>query len=853
MARMPVSGGDEGDAVGGPEPHWSDAPADGDATGPGPQDAGSKSGGADGLRMMLDAAGPEDAGPDLPDGGDAGGRRVAGLPSREAVRRFIRESPGRVGKREISREFGLGPEHRAGLREMLRDLAESGAVAPAGHRRFTPPGRLPDAMVVLVTGTDPDGDAVARPLDWQGDGPAPLVLMAAEERGRPALAPGERVLARLKPIGAGKYEGRTLKRLSEAPARVLGVFKAGGRDAAGEDGAEERGRRGRGRFVRRGAGIAAAPGEGRLVPTDRRSKAEWRIPAGETDGAEHDEIVLAQPLPSTGFGLKTARVVERLGKMGDARSVSLICVHTHGIPTEFDPASVAEAEAARAVALGERADLRELGLVTIDGEDARDFDDAVFAEADVARDGEAPNPGGHRLVVAIADVAHYVRPGSALDRDARKRGNSVYFPDRVVPMLPEALSNGWCSLRPDEERGCLFVEMRVDAGGRKLSHRFGRGLMRSAARLTYTQVQALHDHEAGAGMAEPPLVEQAVLDAAPPVPDGLVAALYAAFRALLGARQARGTLDLDLPERKVVLDEAGQVSAIAPRPRLDSHRLIEEFMVLANVAAAEELERRRRPCMYRVHAPPSDEKLEALRAFLRTFDLALPPTGELRPSDLDTVLRAVAGTEHAALVNEVMLRSQSQAAYDPDNIGHFGLSLARYAHFTSPIRRYADLLVHRALVSGMRPGDGALPHDGEGAASEYPDIAEQITGTERRAALAEREAVDRYLSAYMADKVGAVFAARISGVARFGLFVTLDDSGASGLVPLRSLPDDYWMHDETTQSLVGRATRLVFSLAQAVEVRLSEATPVTGGLLFGMLTGSGGARRLGEGSRSPRR
>ncbi len=851
MARMPVSGGDEGEAAGGPEPHWSDAPAEGDAAEPGPQDAGS--GGADGLRMMLDAAGPDGAGPDLPDGGDAGGRRGAGLPSREAVRRFIRESPGRVGKREISREFGLGPEHRAGLREMLRDLAESGAVAPAGHRRFTPPGRLPDAMVVLVTGTDPDGDAVARPLDWQGDGPAPLVLMAAEERGRPALAPGERVLARLKPIGHGRYEGRTLKRLSEAPARVLGVFKAGGRDAAGEDGAEERGRRGRGRFVRRGAGIAAAPGEGRLVPTDRRSKAEWRIPAGETDGAEHDEIVLAQPLPSTGFGLKTARVVERLGRMGDARSVSLICVHTHGIPTEFDPASVAEAEAARAVALGERVDLRELGLVTIDGEDARDFDDAVFAEADVARDGEPENPGGHRLVVAIADVAHYVRPGSALDRDARKRGNSVYFPDRVVPMLPEALSNGWCSLRPGEERGCLFVEMRVDAGGRKLSHRFGRGLMRSAARLTYTQVQALHDHEAGAGMAEPPLVEQAVLDGAPPVPDGLVAALYAGFRVLLGARQARGTLDLDLPERKVVLDEAGQVSAIAPRPRLDSHRLIEEFMVLANVAAAEELERRRRPCMYRVHAPPSDEKLEALRAFLRTFDLALPPTGELRPRDLDAVLRAVAGTEHAPLVNEVMLRSQSQAAYDPDNIGHFGLSLARYAHFTSPIRRYADLLVHRALVSGMRPGDGALPHDGEGAAAEYPDIAEQITGTERRAALAEREAVDRYLSAYMADKVGAVFAARISGVARFGLFVTLDDSGASGLVPLRSLPDDYWMHDETTQSLVGRATRLVFSLAQAVEVRLSEATPVTGGLLFGMLTGSGGTARPGEGSRSPRR
>ncbi len=864
LDQVPQDGAAARSVVSNPgKPRWSDVPADGEkpATGSIARDGSGQNEGV-GLQAMTEAVGPD--GPGAADTGDRDdeARRTgaAGLPSREAVRRFIRASPGRIGKREISREFGLGPEHRVALREMLRDLAEDGAIAPAGHRRFTPPGRLPEVTVVLVTGTDPDGEALARPVEWRGDGPPPLVLMAEEGRGRPALAPGERVLARLKPIAPGRYEGRTIKRLSQAPARVLGVFKAGGRACADEAEAYGRPARGRGRFVRRGTGIAPAPGEGRLIPTDRRAKAEWRIPAGETGGAEHDEIVLAQPLPSSGYGLKTAQVIERLGRMGDARSVSLICIHTHGIPTEFDAESVVQAEAARQVTLGERTDLRDLALVTIDGEDARDFDDAVFAEADSPRDGEAR--GGHRLIVAIADVAHYVRPGTALDRDARKRGNSVYFPDRVVPMLPEALSNGWCSLRPGEERGCLFVEMRVAADGTKLSHRFGRGLMRSTARLTYTQVQALADrdhndtspeHTAGGAVDPAPrLVDQSVLDGAPPVPDGLIRALYAAFRALLSARQDRGTLDLDLPERKVELDDAGQVTAIAPRPRLDSHRLIEEFMVLANVAAAEELERRHRPCIYRVHAPPSDEKLEALRAFLRSFDLALPPTGELRPRDLDRVLQAVAGTEHAPLVNEVMLRSQSQAAYSPDNIGHFGLALSRYAHFTSPIRRYADLLVHRALVSQLRPNDGGLPHDGEGSASEYPDIAEHITGTERRAALAEREAVDRYLSAYMADKVGAVFAARISGVARFGLFVTLDDSGASGLVPLKSLPDDYWMHDETTQSLVGRATRLVFHLAQAVEVRLSEATPVTGGLLFGMLTGSG-ARAAGEGSRSRRR
>jgi len=699
------------------------------------------------------------------------------LPSREAVRQFIRAAGGRVGKREVSREFGIGPELRAPLRALLRDLAKEGAIAPAGHRRFSPPGRLPDQMVVRVTGTDRDGDAVARPVDWTGDGPPPMVLMAPERRGNPALAPGERVLARLNPIGPGKYEGRTLKRLSDEPGRILGVFRA----------------------------------PNRLVPTDRRAKGEWLIPPGETGGAEPGEIVAASPLPHAGLGLKPARIIERLGRMGDARAVSLICIHGHDIPQDFPEDALHDAARARAVPLGKREDLRAVPLVTIDGEDARDFDDAVFAE---------PDGDGFRLIVAIADVAHYVRPGAPLDRAAWTRGNSVYFPDRVVPMLPETLSNGWCSLRPQEDRGCLFAEMRIDAAGRKTAHRFGRGLMRSAARLTYTQVQNAHD--AGQDLDLP----------------GVIPPLYAAFRALLGARQARGTLDLDLPERKVVLEE-GQVVSVAPRPRLDSHRLIEEFMVLANVAAAEELEGRHLPCMYRVHAPPSDEKLEALRFFLHGMGISLAPGNDLHPRDLDRVLQKVAGTEQAPLVNEVILRSQSQAAYSPDNIGHFGLSLPRYAHFTSPIRRYADLLVHRALVSGLKLGLGSLAPD---EAARFPDTAEHISATERRAALAEREAIDRYLAAFMADKVGAVFAARISGVQRFGLFVTLAESGASGLIPMAALPDDYWLYDEATQSLSGRRTRMTYHLAQDVEVRLSEASPVTGGLLFQMMSPTGAAR-----------
>ncbi len=711
-----------------------------------------------------------------------------GLPSRDEIRKFVRDQPGRVGKREVARAFGLGPEHRVALRGLLKEIAAEGEIAPAGHRRFRAAGSLPESMVVQVTGTDPDGDAVARPVGWQGEGPPPTVFMAAEPKGRPALAPGERVVARLRQIAPGKYEGRTLKRLTDAPGRVLGVFRPN-----------------------------RAGGGGRIEPTDKKSKAEWVVPPGEEAGAEADEIVLAAPLPSAGYGLKPARVIERLGNMGDARSVSLVVIHTHDIPTAFPEAAVAEAERARAVTVRGRTDLRDIALVTIDGEDARDFDDAVYAE---------PDGDGFLLVVAIADVSHYVRPDSALDRSAWTRGNSCYFPDRVVPMLPEALSNGWCSLRPNEDRGCLFVRMKIDAGGRKVSHQFGRGLMRSAARLTYEQVQEAHD----AGTESP-------------LPIGT---LYAAFRALLAARTERGTLDLDLPERKVVLDASGKVASVQPRPRLDSHRLIEEFMVLANVCAAEELERLHRPCMYRVHAPPSDEKLETLRGFLHGFDIALPPGNQIHPRDLDRVLKKVAGTEAAPLVNEVMLRSQSQAAYAPENIGHFGLSLARYAHFTSPIRRYADLLVHRALIAGLKLGPGGLM---ETEAARFPDTAEHITATERRAALAERDAIDRYLAAFMADKVGAVFAARISGVTRFGLFITVAVNGASGLVPVSSLPDDFWMHDEATASLNGRRTRLSFRLAQEVEVRLAEASPVTGGLVFHIMQGipaGGGPRPTGQ-------
>ncbi|WP_368413821.1 ribonuclease R [Falsiroseomonas sp.] len=704
------------------------------------------------------------------------------LPTREQLRAFLRAAPGRVGKSDISRHFGLSPDQRPALRELLRSLKEQGQAAPVGRRGIAAPDRLPEMTVVEIVGTDADGDAIARPVQWdKANGPPPAIFMAPERRGLPALAPGERVLARLRHIGGTKYEGRTFKRLAsqDRPARVLGVFE-----------------------------------EGRIIPTDRRSRAEWMVPPGEAGAARPGDIVLAEPLPQhRPMGPRPARIVEVLGRMGEPRSVSLVCIHAHGIPDIFPAEAVLEAERAKGVTKRGREDLRDVALVTIDGEDARDFDDAVWAE---------PLEDGWRVVVAIADVAHYVKPGSPLDREAWARGNSVYFPDRVVPMLPEALSNGWCSLRPNEDRGCLFVEMRFDKAGTKRAHRFGRGIMRSFARLTYEGVQAAQD-------------EGRDPDG---VPAGQVAHLYGAFRALLAARERRGTLDLDVPERRVLLDPKGHVQAVVPRARLDSHRLIEEFMVAANVAAAEELEGLRQPCMYRIHDRPSDEKLEGLRQFLASLDIKLAARDQIHPRDFSRILEIVKERPEARLVNEAVLRGQSQAAYSPDNIGHFGLALTRYAHFTSPIRRYADLLVHRALIAGLAlgkgPSAGALAEE---EAARFPDTAEHITQTERRAALAERDAVDRYLAAYMSERVGDMFDARISGVTRFGLFVTLETNGASGIVPLASLPDDRWQLDEAGHRMAGRSTGLTFSLGQAVEVRLASATPRTGGMVFNLMQG----------------
>ncbi len=709
---------------------------------------------------------------------------VRPFPTKDEVVAFIEDSPGPVGKREIARAFHIKGGGRIQLKALLKELHNDGLLERGQRRKVTQPGRLPAVAVLEVSGLDEDGELLARPAVWEEDTAPPVIYLAPQRRSRWALAVGDRVLTKLKRIEPGVYEGWPIRKLPQAPRRILGLYEVG-----------ERG--------------------GRLRPTDRRAKNDFIVRQEDSLGAQPGELVLAEAKPERPrLGLRSARVVERLGGADEPRALSLIAIHEHELPVDFPPEANDEATAAGPTALGKRTDLRGVPLVTIDGPDARDFDDAVWAEADP----DPKNPGGWHILVAIADVAWYVRPDSALDRAAYERGNSAYFPDRVVPMLPEALSNGWCSLKPNENRPCLAAELWIDAEGNARRHRFSRGLMRSAARLTYEQAQAAHDGKPD--------------DTTGPLVEPVIGPLYGAFKALLAARERRGTLDLDLPERQIVLDKSGAVAAIEPRARLDSHRLIEEFMIAANVAAAEQIEALRQPCMYRVHDQPDPVKIEALRQILDSFGLRLARGQVIRPRDLTRLLRQVKDVPARHMVNELILRAQSQAIYTPDNLGHFGLALTRYAHFTSPIRRYADLLVHRALIRGLKLGEGGLPDE---AGPRYAEIGTHVSSTERRASAAERDAVDRFTAAFLQDRVGAVFAAVIGGVTRFGLFVSLDETGADGLVPMSLLPDDYYDHVEAEHCLVGRRWGRTYRLGERVSARLLEAEPVTGGLILELL------------------
>ncbi len=713
----------------------------------------------------------------------------APFPSNEQILEFIADSPGRVGKREIARAFNLDAEQKLQLKKVLKKLKESGQLQ-SNRKRFADPGALPPVTVVEVTTTDIDGDLIARPVVWESDQPPPVIYMAPVRRGQGALGIGDRALARMERIedtedGRPAYEGRTIRRLEHAPSDVLGVYQI---DNAGQ---------------------------GRIRATDRRVKSDFMVTDLGGLTPEKGDLIRCEILPGKKLGLRQVKLVEKLSRSGP-KSISLIAIYDRSIPVEFPAEALKQAKAATAAPLGDREDLRDTPLITIDGEDARDFDDAVFAEPD----NDPENPGGWHLIVAIADVSWYVRPGDALDDEAYKRGNSVYFPDRVVPMLPEDLSNGWCSLRPHEERPTIAAHMWIDADGQLRRHTFVRALIKSAARTTYTQIQRARDGEPD--------------ELTTPLLDTVIAPLYGAYETLLAARAKRGVLELDLPERQIVLDDDGNVEKVIERERFDSHKLIEEFMVLANVAAAETLERAKQPCMYRIHDEPSVEKIESLSEFLASVSIPFAKGQVVRANHFNQILNKVKGTPNSEMVSQVVLRSQAQAEYNPANIGHFGLALRRYCHFTSPIRRYADLLVHRALVRGLKLGEGPL----EDHHKDFTEMGEHLSITERNASGAERDAVDRFTALYLSEKVGAVLKGRINGVTRFGLFVTLDDTGADGLVPIRTLPDnDFYIHDEHRHTLCGRENRLEYRLGDKVEVLIVDADPITGSTVFHMMEG----------------
>ena len=710
-------------------------------------------------------------------------RLPAGLPSREALADFIRKA-GETDVAAIAAHYGLKGKDRAALRHLLKSMQGEGGLARRGRKGVAERGALPPVGVADVVDRDADGELYVQLAKAEDAQRVRLAPAKDEARiGAPGL--GDRVLVRFERLESGEVEARLIRRLGEAAPRMLGVVRKARREV-------------------------------RIEPVDRKVRESLLVSEAEGAALRDGDLVVAQAIEGgRHYGPKPGKVLEVIGREDHPRAASLIAMHAHGIKTGFSEQAEAEAKAARRPTLEGREDLRDLPLLTIDPEDARDHDDAVYAHPD----DDPNNPGGWVVWVAIADVAAYVRAGSALDREAWTKGNSVYFPDRVEPMLPEHLSAGLCSLREDEERATLAVRMVFDAKGRKTGHRFVRGLMRSAAKLSYGQAQAAIDGQTDDKTG--PLLEPVLLP------------LWAAYACMAKGRDARSPLDIDSPERSIALNRDGEVASIRPRARLEAHRLIEEMMIQANVAAAETLEQKRSPLIYRVHDAPSQEKLFNLADFLGTIGMPWTKGEPVSTARFNRLLVETRGGPHAEIVNEVVLRTQMQAHYSTDNIGHFGLNLQKYGHFTSPIRRYADLTVHRALVRALKLGDDGLK---DTEIARLNETAEHITATERAAMAAERDATERYIAAFLADRIGADFIGRITGVTRFGLFVRLAETGADGLIPASTLGTEFFVHDERQHALVGERSGQRWRLGRTVEVRLKEATPLTGGLLFEMLS-----------------
>ena len=728
----------------------------------------------------------------------------AGLPTRKQILDFIASSDQPAGKREIARAFGLSGQDKIELKALLRDMADEGLIDHSPGRAFHQAGGVPKVTVLRVVESDDSGNIFAVPEHWEAEIPPPR-LRVIERGRRGALGFGDRILSRTEQRGQG-YVAHPMKKLARAAELVLGVVR--------EDG---------GRFW--------------LTPVEKKERRE--LPIGDLNDATAGDLVLCE---LTGRGPRvSARVDAVLGDPFAPKSFSLIAIHKHDLPTEFSEAAIEEAKRVAKQPLGEREDLTHLPIVAIDPADARDHDDAIWAEPD----GE----GGWNAIVAIADVSFYVRPGSALDKEARSRGNSVYFPDRVVPMLPEELSADICSLKAGKARAAMACHLKIAKDGTLESWKFTRAKICVAANIAYEDAQAAMDLasevriEVSSQTCSMPQIEG-------PVPNALVETaltpLWACWRALLKARDKREPLELDLPERQVVLDEKGRITSVAPRERLDAHRLVEDFMIAANVAAARALEAKNAPVMYRVHEPPSREKLVSLKDYLDTFDIPFTLGQVVRPATFNRIIGQVGDAEYRPEIMEQLLRTQMQARYGPERLGHFGLALATYAHFTSPIRRYADLLVHRALVSAYKLGEGGLPPED---AARFEEIGEQISRLERRAMEAERETLDRYVAAFLADQVGQLVDCRITGVQPFGFFATVEELGGDGLVLASTLGQEYFRYDEKSQQLVGEQSGETYRQGQKLKLRIVEANPVSGGLRFELPEGSYGGGGQAPGRR----
>jgi ribonuclease R len=709
--------------------------------------------------------------------------KSGGLPTRQQILDFIASSGQPAGKREISRAFGLSGHDKILLKALLKDMADEGLIDSSPGRAFHKAGGVPKVTVLRVAEIDDSGNVWAVPEQWHAETPAPK-LRVIEKGRRSALGLNDRILARTEERGAG-HVALPMKKLARAAELMLGVVRKEGD-----------------RFW--------------LTPVEKKERRE--LPISDLKDAQAGDLVLCEP--SGRPPRVTARVDAVLGDNFAPRSFSLIAIQKHGIRDVFKDEAIAEAKQVAKLPLGEdREDLTHLPIVAIDPADARDHDDAIWASP---RD-----DGGFNAIVAIADVSFYVRPGSELDREARARGNSVYFPDRVVPMLPEELSADICSLKEGRVRAAMACHLHIGPDGALKSWRFTRAKICVAANIAYEDAQAAIDGTAG--LVDAQVVEKSLKP------------LWACWKALLAARNKRQPLELDIPERRVVLDEKGRILSVAARERLDAHRLVEDYMIAANVAAARALEAKKAPVMYRVHEVPSREKLVALKDYLATFDVEFALGQVVRPAIFNAIIERFGEREGRQEIMEQLLRTQMQARYSPERLGHFGLALPTYAHFTSPIRRYADLIVHRTLTRAYHLGEGGLS---DHQAESMEVTGELISMLERRAMEAERDTVDRYVAAFLADQVGQIVRCRITGVQPFGFFATVDELGGDGLVLAADLGSEYFRYDEKARTLVGDDSGETYHVGRRLDLRLSEANPVSGGLRFELPEGSyGGASR----------